>query len=291
MTVYIQEHTFGAGKWIYTGYKNAWESIGYNVVFFNKPIRPTEEYYVMVTDSSAEQYLELISNSKKCFLYTQPNYFPEPWGTHPNFQCLCSDELITILNNMSNIKKWTFSQVTDFFNKWKNVKTIPLAFDNIGYSRIKTKYKFDVCFIGGVANNGFNEKIHIMNETLGYISKQFNCGFFINKNLTHKQENYVLNASKIAINIHDAYQRKLGLDTNERTFKSLGVNGMLVSDQIAQIKNMFSFVKMSNDRNTLVSFIRDHINDPNLEQHKDFNVNYVLNNHTYTHRVSELLQL
>ena len=66
---------------------------------------------------------------------------------------------------------------------------------------------------------------------------------------------------------------------------------MLVSDQIAQIKNMFSFVKMSNDRNTLVSFIRDHINDPNLEQHKDFNVNYVLNNHTYTHRVSELLQL
>tara|TARA_R110000851_G_scaffold329195_4_gene500844 strand:- start:575 stop:1450 length:876 start_codon:yes stop_codon:yes gene_type:complete len=291
VTVYIQEHTFGAGKWIYTGYKNAWESIGYKVVFFNNNITPAGDYYVMITDGAAEQHLNLITNSKQCFLYTQPNHFPEPWGTHPNFQCHCSDEAITKLNDMTNVKKWTFSNVTQFFNKWKNVTTVPLAFDNIGYNRIKIDYKFDVCFIGGIANNGFNEKIHIMNETLGYISKKFNCGFFINKNLSHKQENYVLNASKIAINIHDAYQRKLGLDTNERTFKSLGVNGMLVSDEIAQIKDMFSFINMSNDSNKLVSFIEEHINDNNLEQHKDSNVDFILKNHTYIHRVNKLLQL
>jgi hypothetical protein len=291
MTVYIQEHTAGAGKWIYTGYKHAWESIGHNVVLFNKHINPTGDYYIMITDSAAEQYLNLITNSKQCFLYTQPNHFPAPWGTHPNFQCHCPDEVITKLNNMANVKKWTFSTVTHFFNKWKNVITVPLAFDNIGYHRTKTEYKFDVCFIGGTANNGFNEKIHIMNKTLGYISKRLNCGFFIDKNLSHKQENYILNASKIAINIHDAYQRNLGLDTNERTFKGLGVTGMLISDKITQLEDMFSFVNTSNDSSELVSFIKDHINDPNLEQNKQSNVDFILNNHTYVHRINKLLEL
>ena len=294
MTVYIQEHTFGAGKWIYTGYKNAWEAIGYNVVFFNKPIHPTGQYYVMITDGVAQQYLDLISNSEKCFLYTQPNYFPDPWGSHPNFQCHCSSFLIHQLNDMDNVIKWTFGDKNEqpYFTEWKNVNTVPLAFDNISYKTVNEDYKFDVSFIGGVANNGFNEKIHIMNNTLGPISRSsLKCGFYINKNLSHSQENYILNASKLTINIHDAYQRELGLDTNERTFKSLGINGMLVSDNVDQLTRIFPFVKTSNDNNELVSIIQEHINSNDLENKKEKNREHVLNNHTYICRVNTLLTL
>ena len=295
MTVYIQQHTSGAGKWIYTGYKYAWEALGYTVVYFNKPIKPVDDYYVMITDGLAPQYVDFISNSKKCFLYTQPNYFPEPWGSHPNFQCHCPDELITQFNSMSNIKKWTFGDGNNepYYTKWKNVTTVPLGFDNFCYESKKVNYKYDVCFVGGVANNGFNEKIVIMNKTLGYLinDTSINCGFFINKNLTHLQENYILNASKITINIHDAYQRELKLDSNERTFKSLGVNGLLVSDKINQIKRLFPFVEMENNNKELASLILEHINDPELESKKEKNRNYILNNHTYTHRINQLLAI
>jgi hypothetical protein len=294
MTVYIQEHTAGAGNWIYTGYKHAWESMGYNVVFFKSNINPTGDYYVMITDSEAPPHLNLITNSKQCFLYTQPNDFPEPWGTHPNFQCHCPDEVIAKLNDMTNVKKWTFGDCTTepIYTKWKNVNSVPLAFDNIAYKSIKVDYKYDVCFIGGIADNGFNEKIHIMNNTLGAISRtELECGFFINKNLTHTQENYILNASKITINIHDAYQRALGLDTNERTFKSLGVNGMLVSDKITQLDRLFPFVKTSNNNDELVSFIQDLTNDSTLEAQKEENKKYILSNHTYIHRAQQLLSI
>ena len=65
--------------------------------------------------------------------------------------------------------------------------------------------------------------------------------------------------SKISLNIHDAYQRTLGCDTNERTFKSLGLNGILISDKIKQLENIFPNIKTSNDSSELVRITKEYL--------------------------------
>jgi hypothetical protein len=88
---------------------------------------------------------------------------------------------------------------------------VPLAFDNISYEYLEdSKFKFDVCFVGGRANNGFDEKYKIMmTHFSAFKDSGLKCGIFVGRNLTHEQENKLLYNSKVAINIHDAYQRTL----------------------------------------------------------------------------------
>ena len=45
MKIYIKEHKSHAGKWIYAGYKSAWEQLGYDV-----------EYYSVLHDIKEENY-------------------------------------------------------------------------------------------------------------------------------------------------------------------------------------------------------------------------------------------
>jgi hypothetical protein len=77
----------------------------------------------------------------------------------------------------------------------------------------------------GRADNGFDEKYKIMmSHFSAFKDSGLKMWIFVGKNLTHEQENKLLYNSKVAINIHDAYQRELRLDTNERTFKALGLD-------------------------------------------------------------------
>jgi len=48
---------------------------------------------------------------------------------------------------------------------------------------------------------------------------------------------------------------------------------------------------MENNNKELASLILEHINDPELESKKEKNRNYILNNHTYTHRINQLLAI
>mgnify|MGYP003668172848 FL=1 len=119
------------------------------------------------------------------------------------------------------------------------------------------------------------------------------CGFFIGKNLTHEQETAILCNSKVAVNIHDAYQRLLGNDTNERTFKSLGLTGLLVSDEVTQASRLFPDVKMSNNPKKLVKLVQEYAKMPTGEllEIKNTNKENIANNHTYINRVQKLLSL
>jgi len=116
---------------------------------------------------------------------------------------------------------------------------VPLAFDNIAYQSEDcedSNYEFDVAYVGGWANNGFDTKKKIMMEHFAaFKDSGLKCGFFINKNLTHEQELKILANSKICINVHDDYQRIMKLDTNERTWKALGLNGILISDNVGSV--------------------------------------------------------
>ena len=305
MKVYVYDYSSFAGRWIYQGYQGAWEKMGYDVVKISahEPISSTvtnlqEEYMIMLTDSGVtHDTLEVIEKSQKAFIYAQPNTFPHPWGTHPNFISATPEDVIKTLNQMDNVRLWTFGDdTTSYHNKWKTVDTVPLAYDSVGYEHVENeKYKkYDISFIGAWANNGFNEKRRIMIDIFSKFMKSgLNCGFFIEKNLTHEQESQLMSNSKMTLNIHDVYQRTLGCDTNERTFKSLGLNGCLVSDTVGQLNRIFPDLKTSIDTNGIVQIAKEYLalSDKELNELKEQNKQNILENHCYTNRVKSLLEL
>jgi spore maturation protein CgeB len=226
----------------------------------------------------------------------QPNSFPLPWGKHPNFMCHCKPQTIDVINGLDNVYKWSFGIVRDdFYDKWSNVYEIPLAYDSNGYRAIEDKsYQYDVCFVGGWANNGFNEKKRIMLDHFRELMHSgIKCGLYIGKNLSHEQENKILYNSKIALNIHDKYQRVLGLDTNERTFKSLGLTGILISDKIDHVNKYFPDVPLFENPKAMVKEIRGYLNLPEseLQKIKMKNREMIKKEHTYVSRVKNMLEL
>ena len=293
MKAYIKHHPHSAGKWIYRGYKSAWEELGFDTEFYdNLSNIDNEEYIIMAIDADINSSnIKIIEKAKKAFIFANANTFPNPWGHHPNFLCACDINTIQHLNSLENTYLWTFGKVDKFHNKWKNVNTIPLAFDSINYKSLKDgSYKFDVCYIGGWANNGFNEKRKIMIDHFATLKDSgLRCGIFIDKDLTFEQENYILCNSKIALNIHDAYQRILGFDSNERTFKSLGLTGTLVCDNIGQVKNIFPHLELYENPQQMLKMVKEILSKPSseLENIKSENRQIILKDHTYISRVNQ----
>ena len=298
--VYIKKHgpSSGAGFWIYQGYYSAWESLGYEVSWYEIPsdIKTEKPFYVMTNDSAiSESMIRILGKSKKTFLFTQPGDFPDPWGTHSNFISACQKQYVAKLNEMDNVIQWTWCDSKKYHEMWKNVYTMPLAFDSLGYrgASYQKKLDFDICFIGGLANNGFNEKVKIMDNVLGYLEKsELKCGFFVNKDVPHIIERDILFSSKICLNIHDNYQRVLGFDTNERTFKSLGLGGCLISDEVGQVTHLFSNIYTDNEPQNLLEQAKRIIRNPDkLEETKKKNREVIEESHTYIKRVEEFLKL
>jgi len=297
MKIYIKEHKNHAGKWIYAGYKSAWEQLGYDVEYYSDLHDIKEEnYQLMAIDADVNfSNISKLEKADKVYLYVQPNRFPLPWGSHPNFVSLCHPNVIDEIIKMDNVHKWAFGIITDFHDKWGDVNEIPLAFDSVNYAPVENEnYQFDVCFVGGWANNGFNEKRKIMIQHLSpFKDSGLKCGFFINRGISHAEENLILSNSKLAINIHDAYQRTLGLDTNERTFKSLGLTGLLVSDTISQIENLFPEMPMYDSPDEMMNLVKKYIDmaPQDVIDLKVANRKKILDDHTYKNRVQELLSL
>ena len=307
MKAYIIDYPphFGAGHWIYKGYQAAWEHLGYDVIKFpsqenfNEYIDVSniaEDYTIMTVDSTVKpDNLHLIERAYRAYIYVQPNNFPLPWGAHPNFSCLASEDIISSLNKADNAYLWTFGDGISYHSKWKHVNIIPLGLDSINYRAMPDKnYEYDVCFVGGWANNGFNEKRKIMLEWFRpFTTSGLKCGIFINKNLTHEQENLVLWNSRVAINIHDAYQQALKLDTNERTFKSLGLAGNLVSDNITQINRLFPDVPLVETPEEMISLVRKYLDmDPEeMQLLKNKNRKMIAKEHSYIQRVKTMTNL
>tara|TARA_R100000995_G_scaffold44652_1_gene20993 strand:+ start:1360 stop:2385 length:1026 start_codon:yes stop_codon:yes gene_type:complete len=264
----------------------------------------TQRHFMSVYSSA----MEIIKKSEKCYVFVQPTKFPSPWGSHPNFICGYSPsdflggtglKAINYLNELDNVHLWTWveqsPEIKDlYYKEWKKINYIPLAFDSISYKKDPSdRNNHDVCYVGGWANNGFNEKAQIMRSHFKPLMKsKLDCGIFINKNLTHEQENRVLYNSNIALNIHDNYQRILGLDTNERTFKALGLTGILVSDMITAIKNIFPDLPMYGSEDEMMMIIDKYLsNDALAHETKEYYRNEVVKNHTYIHRVQKMTEL
>lgn len=299
--VYVKLHAGGAGRWIYEGYFKAWKNLNYEVAFYNSldDIRDAKDTYILMAidgDVNTQSRMTVVENSYKTFLYAQPNEFPKPWGTHPNFKCMCPVEFIDKLNGIKNVYLWSFGNTSDFHTLWKGVHHIPLAFDNLSYKNISPVDKgIDVCFVGGWADNGFDEKRKLLIEHFQeFEGAGLTCAIFVNQGLSHEKETNIMYNSKVALNIHDAYQRVLGLDTNERTFKSLGTTGVLVSDDIKCLDDFdFKIVRENDPKKYLEAVMKYIFDTPEDELHgiREYNINEIMENHTYTHRVNSLMAL
>tara|TARA_R110002074_G_scaffold168321_2_gene329692 strand:- start:2543 stop:3484 length:942 start_codon:yes stop_codon:yes gene_type:complete len=304
--VYVRGYRpeMAAGHWIYKGYKNAWESLGYETVVYEnlsdiKDAGPAGTYYLQAVDSDINSLAayQVVKNSAKSFIYVQPNIFPLPWGSHPNFQCLCPDKFIELINGLNNTFLWCFDNIdgtAPFHTKWKKVNTLSLAFDSVAYKDIKDdRYAYDVCYIGGRANNGFDEKYKIMLNYFGkFRDSKRKIGIFISRNLTHEQENAILCNSKVCLNIHDNYQKTLVTkDTNERTFKSLGCGGILVSDKEGFVPENFPDVPIASTPDQMLALTEHYLNMPESELQKirEKHKKLIYEKHTYISRVKEEL--
>lgn len=318
MKIYISDFEKHAGKWIYQGYQKAWASLGFEVIkcdtsAYPKYVLPEpqpapgEEYMVMLTEYDAQlmhdapgiRSINLIANSTKTFLFVQPSRYPEPWAQHPNFTTCLNIQLSSMIKQMDNVYPWTFADARayDFYPRWEDkINTVPLAFDSIGYTPTEVeKYKqFDISFVGGWADNGFDEKRKIMMKTFAaFKDSGLKCGFFINKNLSHQQECDLLANSKMTINVHDAYQRTLGTDTNERTYKSLGLNGLMISDTVKQLNDIFPSVRTTLEPSEMVTIAKEILSLPEseIDNIKEVNRENILKNHCYINRAQAFLDL
>lgn len=306
----MRDYPTHAGKWIYSGYTSAWASLGYKITkWTNLTPNLMRGKALMMTDSDIiagpnwesekwiESFMGHLNLCEKVYMFVSPNTFPDPYGSHENFVSKAAkhDLLVEALNKHEKVIKWTFCDAEEqYWGKWDNVHTVPLAFDSLNYKPIyDKKWEYDVVYCGSWANNGFDTKKGIMKEHfLAFKEAGLKCGFFINRDLTHEQECKMLTNAKVCINIHDQYQRELNLDTNERTFKALGLNGSLVSDYNGQIQRLFDGVfhgvMFSKDADDMVSKVKEYINMKGLAEYKKENIEFILKNHTYIHRCKHL---
>lgn len=295
----------GAGYHIYNGYAKAWDYLGYKVErWTNLSNYKLEEYQVMMASgdiqnvSNVDKLLSFLERLQKIYMFVSPNSFPSPWGKHPNYVDTVSKnkEVVKRLNELDNIVFWSFCDTSlkpEFWEEWREVHYIPLAFDNLSYlpegkDWSDSNYEYDVVYVGGWANNGFDSKKKIIKEYFAsFKDSNLKCGFFINKNLTHEQECKLLSNAKVCINIHDDYQQILKLDTNERTWKALGLNGILVCDSVGSVipNQPYTFqVGTPEEMVQTTKLIINELKDYNRKVTKDF----INNHHTYIERCKEL---
>ena len=311
MKLYLQNVKIkGAWQPIYQGFKSAWESLGFDVEEYEtleelaSSSLPAEyDLFTRDWEVATLENFDVIANSRRTYLFAQPNYFLPPWGTHQNFITSLTSDQIGEMNRLPNVKLWNFgaSLTPTYFFQWKKVHSVLLAYDSINYGggnikNLRTesplkKNEYDVCYLGGWADNGFNEKREIIKAYWEEIDKlDIIKAFFVGINMTLEQEIIMLNNSKIALNIHDNYQQILGYDTNERTFKSLGRNGFLISDKVEAVEKLFPTVPIAATPKEMAELIIHYLKE-DLTEIKAENRSHILSNHTYTHRVQQMLEL
>ena len=83
------------------------------------------------------------------------------------------------------------------------------------------------------------------------------------------------------------------MDTNERTFKSLGLCGILVSDSVKCLADLFPSVQQATSPEEMLTLVTHlcSLSDKLLMEQKLKNRKNILENHTYIERVKRMLSL
>ena len=115
MKIYVKRPTIqGAWMWITKGYARAWESLGFQVAYYDliEDI-PTDGVYDIMArdwDLKGTKGMRAIESARRVYFFAQPSNFPLPWGSHPNFHSQCTDAAIDKLNELDNVHLWTYGR-------------------------------------------------------------------------------------------------------------------------------------------------------------------------------------
>lgn len=199
--------------------------------------------------------------------------------------------------------------------------TVPLAADKVVLRAMFDKaWQADISFIGTNLPQKrafFNERLFPLEKSyhlklygqdwsrgdraLGWVQKgaqYFNIHFLkaIRKpKLALEDEAKIYTSSLVSINIHDEYQRRLGADCNERTFKIPLCGGFEITDDVACIRKYFKDgeeIVIAKDKKDWFEKIEHFIRNPDertpiIEAGKK----KVLDRHTYHNRVNQFLDI
>lgn len=197
--------------------------------------------------------------------------------------------------------------------------TIPLAADDtIIFPDFSEKFQADISYIGTYLpekkkyfedilyplRKTFNVKIYgqewtLTDRFLALIQKSgqlFNVPIlksFRKPQLQLEDERKIYTSSNISINIHEKYQRKYGMDCNERTFKIPLASGFEISDDVACIKKYFkegTEIVIGYNKDDWFDKINYYIKNPDKKKSIiEAGRKKVLQQHTYVHRVLLML--
>lgn len=140
----------------------------------------------------------------------------------------------------------------------------------------------------------------LSNRLIGYVQKfgqYFNIGFLkgIRKlPVSVESERKIYSSSIISLNIHEPHQRKFGSDFNERTLKIPASGGFQICDNVAVLKKYFNENELVIAENTNDWFEKIDYYIKNPEKRLPIikaGRKKVLENHTYHHRVQQIIDI
>lgn len=199
--------------------------------------------------------------------------------------------------------------------------TIPLAADKLAiFPEYSDKFKADISYIGTYLpekrefiksqvfplKNKYDLRLYGQDWTLsdrliGFTSKvgkYFNLPIIQNlqkPKLEIDDERKIYTSSKISINIHEDYQKKLGGDCNERTFKIPLAGGFEITDDVKCIRQYFNEgeeIVIAKNKTDWFEKIDYYIKNPEKKNKIiDAGRKKVLNEHTYHNRVEKLIKI
>lgn len=158
----------------------------------------------------------------------------------------------------------------------------------------------DISFVGGYwsykGQNLSRYMFPLTNPIGKYNIKIFGTGWGIPQYCGVTDDNTVrrlFNSSKICPNISEPHANKFGFEVNERVFKISACNSFCISDHIdSLVEDVFTNGEMviATDPNDFIEKIEYYIDKPELrKQHAEKCYHRVMSEHTYCHRVSDLL--
>ncbi len=303
MNVYIHKYErISAGGAIYQGYYNAWQHLGYEVKWYTSLSEINDSDYILMTiDHDVvgvwPKSLEVINNARRAFCFCNATWMPDKFNLVGYYVTVMPQDTIDILNKTGKVKWFGFGESRDRYGHnfcsgfGEDVISAPLAFDNFTYLPIEDdKWKYDVCFVGGYVNNGIFAKERYSREWIMNLEKEnIKCGFFgmDGRKLSIEDEVKLLYNSKIALNVHDEYQRLIGSDYNEREIKSIGINGFLITDSIWQSEKLKLPVIRCKTKEEFKNNVFKYLSVDN-SVYKRYNRKWTCENHAYTCRVKAL---
>jgi spore maturation protein CgeB len=198
--------------------------------------------------------------------------------------------------------------------------TVPLAADHtLIYPETSEAYRADVSFIGTylpqkreffrsrVFPLGHKYRLRLYGQDWTLLSRAKGwaqkAGQLFNipglrslqkPSLALEDERRIYASSHVSINIHEDYQRRYGGDCNERTFKIPLAGGLEVTDDVACIRKYFKPDEMVIAANTSDWFekIDYYVRNPDRRAAIiEAGGRRVLAEHTYVHRVRQLLEI